>query len=398
VSAWWVGVIGLGGGCGEDAQVASDVAVLAPDLAAETADDVAMIVDVAIIADIAVVDDSLISDDVGGIEDTTEDTAATDIAEADSTAEPFARVVRFAVLGDTGTGSETQRKVAVALRDTCARRGCDFAILLGDNIYDVGVTSVHDAQWDAKFEIPYADVDIPFRPVLGNHDNGGFLTQWLGELFGGAGAEFERGDVQVAYSEVSTKWLMPARTYDFRVGPAHFFALDTNDMVWSVANDDAEARTWIQTDTIPGRIDGSSATWKIAMGHHPWISNGRHGDAGEYEGLEENITDLVAAIPFLGDLSDVVTGDGVRASLDTIACGRVDIYFAGHDHNLQWFEPTADCPGTHFVVSGAGAKTFQHDARAGFFWVQLRDTQIEVEAVDEDGAVLWSWQGFKSAR
>jgi tartrate-resistant acid phosphatase type 5 len=334
-------------------------------------------------------------------------TPPADVAE-DATpdvAPPAPQEVRFVVLGDAGTGSATQRKVAVAIRDACARKGCDYAFMTGDNIYDVGVEGVHDALWDSHFEVPYADVDLPFYPVLGNHDNGGFLSQWLGDLFGGAGAEFERGDHQVAYTQVSDKWNMPGRTWDLRVGPAHFFGLDSNDMVWSRGNEDAEARTQIQVDTYPALIDASDATWKIVLTHHPWISNGRHGDAGVYEGLEEDITNLVAAIPFLGDLGEVVTGDGVLEALDTIVCGRADIHFAGHDHNLQWFEPTDDCPGTHFVVSGAGAKltdfkredrtTFQHDETAGFFWVYLKDRQIEVEAIDEDGRSLWSWQGFK---
>jgi len=313
--------------------------------------------------------------------------------------------VRFVVLGDAGTGSDRQRKVAVAVRDHCAAHGCDFAIMPGDNIYDVGVTRVLDAQWETKFEAPYRDVPFPFYPALGNHDNGGFLTQWLGETFGGAGAEFERGDVQVAYSTVSEKWRMPGRTYDFREAHAHFFALDTNDMIWSVQSPLAETRNAAAVATTPSRIDASDATWKIAFGHHPWVSNGPHGDAGIYEGLEEDITSLVAAVPFLGDLSDVVAGDGVRAGLEAIVCGRVDLYFAGHDHSLQWFEAQADCPGTHFVVSGAGAKLtrlrredrtrFQHVASAGFFRVVLRGRTLRVEAVDEDGALLWTWETEK---
>jgi hypothetical protein len=231
------------------------------------------------------------------------------------------------------------------------------------------------------------------------------LTQLLGDTFGGAGAEFERGNHQVAYTQVSSKWRMPGRTYQFTAGPAEFFALDTNDLVGSYGNGGAEARTQIQVDLFPDLIDDSPATWRIAFGHHPYISNGPHGDAGEYEGLEEGITDLIANIPGLGDLSAVVTGDGVKESLDVIACGRVDLYFSGHDHSRQWHAPLPDCPGTTFVVSGAGAKTtelegshptlFQSVDKAGFFWVRLAGNTIEVEAIDEDGTREWSWQGVK---
>ena len=54
--------------------------------------------------------------------------------------------------------------------------------LLGDNIYDSGVTSVTDPQWQTKFEIPYMGVNLPFYVVLGNHDYGG----------NGAGTEFDK--------------------------------------------------------------------------------------------------------------------------------------------------------------------------------------------------------------
>lgn len=338
--------------------------------------------------------------------ETEADTAIEDSAapEVETTVAP-PEEVRFVVMGDTGEGNERQYKVAEAIRQKCERDGCDFALLLGDNIYDAGVESTLDQQWLSKFELPYENLDMPFYAVLGNHDNGGFLSQLLGDTFGGAGAEFERGDVQVAYTQVSSKFRMPGRTYDFVAGPAHFFALDSNDMVWSKALPAAEGRTQWQVDTLPGRIDQASATWRIAFAHHPWISNGRHGDAGEYEGLEEDITDLIANVPGLGDLAPVVTGDGVREALEVIVCGRVDLFFSGHDHNRQWHVPSTECPGTTFVVSGAGAKLtelrgdhpvlFQSDAKAGFFWVYLKDRQIEVEAIDEDGMSEWSWQGSK---
>ena len=313
--------------------------------------------------------------------------------------------VRFIVMGDTGEGNERQYKVAEAIRQKCERDGCDFAILLGDNIYDVGVTSTMDAQWTAKFEDPYKNLDMPFYAVLGNHDNGGFLTQFLGDTFAGAGAEFERGNYQVDYTRFSSKWKMPGRTYDFAAGPAHFFALDTNDMVWSLLNNGAEARTQVQVDTLPAKIDQAPETWRIAFGHHPFLSNGQHGDAGAYEGLEENITDLISGVPGLGDLSDVVTGDGVKDALDVIVCGRVDLYFAGHDHSRQWLADAPACPGTTFVVSGAGSKMttlkerhpylFQDVDNAGFFWVHLRDDALTAEAIDENGRLQWSHEAHK---
>lgn len=396
-----------GAGCGDEKVGTRDTAA---DAAPETSQPDTTVVETTAAPDTEVPHE--VREDVTSELDTTEpvDTnpVITDVTKdvAPDVVEPPPLEVKFVVMGDTGEGNERQYKVAAAIQSRCAVVGCDFAILLGDNFYDSGVESVLDQQWIDKFEDPYENVDMPFYAVLGNHDNGGFLSQVFGDAFGGAGAEFERGNNQVAYTTISDKWRMPGRTYDFVAGPAHFFALDTNDMVWSLIDDGAEDRTHIQVDTFPAMIDESTSTWRIAFGHHPYLSNGEHGNAGEYEGLEEGITDAIKDVNWLGDIGAVVAGKGVKDALDEIACGRVDLYFGGHDHSRQWFvESEGACAGTTFVVSGAGAKItdlegdqpvlFQNNTKAGFFWVHLRGNAIAVEAVDEDGTVEWSHQGVR---
>src|SRR5687767_13049132 len=61
----------------------------------------------------------------------------------------------FLVFGDSGTGEPEQHKVASGMRRICEAEGCDFALGLGDNIYDEGVVSVRDAVLDDGFELPY---------------------------------------------------------------------------------------------------------------------------------------------------------------------------------------------------------------------------------------------------
>ncbi len=41
--------------------------------------------------------------------------------------------LRFVALGDAGEGNDAQYKVAGAMANLCAEKGCDFAIYLGDN-------------------------------------------------------------------------------------------------------------------------------------------------------------------------------------------------------------------------------------------------------------------------
>ena len=302
-------------------------------------------------------------------------------------------VVTFAAFGDSGKGNDGQKKVAEAVVAKCKKDGCDFIMLLGDNIYNSGVESVDDPQWQEKFEIPYKDLDVVFKPALGNHDNGG-LTLGIGgppiDLLGedgGTGMEFWRGDIQIDYSAVSPKWDMPARFYDYTMGSAHFFALDTNSMMF-----DQHAE---QAAEMVGKISKSTATWKIAYGHHNYISNGRHGNAGNYD-----LPDWLNWVPgILGDLGEIISGTGVKAGIETIVCPTgIDLYIAGHDHNRQWFATGQEgCDAPEFIVSGASATTtdfkgdqnslFEDDKKLGFLWVRIQGSKLHAEFIDTDGNI-----------
>jgi hypothetical protein len=270
-------------------------------------------------------------------------------------------VVRFAAMGDTGKGNSGQYQVAAAVQAKCAASGCDFVLLLGDNIYDSGVSSPDDPQFQTKFEQPYANINLPFYVILGNHDYGG----------NGAGYEFSKGPYEVEYSSRSTKWRMPATYYRFREQHVEFFALDTNSQMYNRADD--------QRADVPRWIAASTATWKIALGHHPYLSNGTHGNAGEYDG-----------VPFI----PIANGAGVKDFFEAVVCGKVDLYLCGHDHSRQWLTPT--CNGTELVVSGAGASTtdlpgsnasrFQAST-LGFLYVRIEGRTLTAEFVNAAGEV-----------
>lgn len=294
---------------------------------------------------------------------------ATDAAEGspkDAAPEAEAAVelpIRFAALGDTGTGDDNQRKVASGLTQRCRTSGCDFVLLLGDNFYNNGVASTSDPQWNEKFETPYANLAQPFYAVLGNHDYGGL----------GAGYELARAAAEVSYS--SPRWHMPSKYYVLRKGLIDFFVLDTTAQMFG---DDAAQRS----DVAAG-IQNSIAPWKIALGHHPMRSNGDHGNAGNYDGFPPSIN---------------YAGTGVKAFLETVVCGKVDLYLSGHDHSRQWIKER--CGGTtDLIVSGAGAKTtslrgtqeshFQK-ATLGFVYVVATRDSLTIDMVDETGATEFS--------
>ena len=275
-------------------------------------------------------------------------------------------LVRFVAMGATGEGNAGQLQVAAAIQAKCAASGCDFVQLLGNNFYDSGVDSTSDSQWNSKFEVPYADIDLPFYAVLGNHDYGN----------AGAGSDAAKAQHQVDYTAVSPggKWRMPAKHYHRSVNHVEFFALDSTMQMFGT---DAAQRT-----AVAGWLAASTATWKIAFGLHSYRSNGQHGNAGTYEGIP--------GIP-------IVSGAGVKSFMDQIVCGNVDLHLSAFDHSLQWLQST--CAGTELIVSGAGSKLsalprtnpvhFQ-SSQLGFVYVVIDGNTLTAEFIDTAGTVLFT--------
>jgi hypothetical protein len=282
--------------------------------------------------------------------------------------------LRLLAIGDAGTGEAGQFQVARAMEAVCAARGCDAVLDLGDLLYPSGASSPDDPQFDAKFERPYANLTVPFWMVLGNHDNSAEP--------GGTGTWDAQGDNEVAYGartdRASAKWTMPGRFYHATLHApavdADLFALDTNTLL---AADLKEQGPWLD-----GALAGSRALWRLAIGHHPYVSNGPHGDAGAYDGRP---------VPGL-------SGEHFRQFFEARLCGKVDLYLAGHDHTLQWLPAQPGCGATEFVVSGAGgAATYDlvgdHAARfqsssLGFWWLELDAAALRAVAFDADGKAL----------
>lgn len=277
--------------------------------------------------------------------------------------DPPVGVVRFIALGDGGEGNDNQYAVADVVEQVCADRGCEFAVYLGDNIYDTGVDSPMDVQFTDKFELPYADLDLPFYISLGNHDY---------DLLGNA---WWKGEYQVEYSQYSDKWTMPDVYYEFAAAHVTFISLDTARLFW-------DYEIGAQRQFVQGVLAETTSPFTVAFGHHPYISNGQHGNAGNYEGT--------SFIP-------IVNGADVKDFFDAEICGKVTVYISGHDHTRQWFPTTC---GTEFIVSGAAAKTtdmqhrddnpvpyFEEDTNAGFAWIEIQDTEMTVAWYDLTGAM-----------
>jgi tartrate-resistant acid phosphatase type 5 len=227
---------------------------------------------------------------------------------------------KFAILGDMGTGDDNQLRVAKSLKKLIDLENLQFVTGLGDNIYDCGATTVDDIQFVNKFEKPYSKIDdsIKFYMTLGNHDYGEHYCKCQVE---------DRELLQIKYGQLSQKngkkWYMPSRYYTFRRGDIEFFALD--------ANVDKQTRKEIdeQIRYMKPKIEKSTAKWKIAYGHQPWVSIGDHGNAP----------------PKLQKYFNSLFGSGL-----------IDIYMCGDDHNKQLIEKTLKDKKMVLIVCGTGGR------------------------------------------
>jgi 3',5'-cyclic AMP phosphodiesterase CpdA len=159
--------------------------------------------------------------------------------------------LRFAVIGDSGTGDSNQYRLAKVFTDMHERFPYEFVLMLGDNMY--GGENANDFR--RKFEVPYKpvlDKNVKFYAALGNHDS---PNQRMYKLFNMGGERF----------------------YTFRPQAGiRLFALDSNYM-------DRTQLQWLEKE-----LAASGSDWKIMYFHHPiYSSGGRHGsDTALREQLE----------------------------------------------------------------------------------------------------------------
>lgn len=160
--------------------------------------------------------------------------------------------VKFAVIGDNGTGRRPQFEVAEQMVIARKKLPFEFVIMLGDNIY--GGQTPKDLV--DKFERPYKpllDAGVKFYASLGNHDSANFRFY--------------------------EPWNMNGeRFYTYSKHNVRFFVLDTTYL---------EKK---QLDWLEQELKSSNEDWKVAYFHHPLYSSGRrHGSDPELQAILEPI-------------------------------------------------------------------------------------------------------------
>jgi hypothetical protein len=164
--------------------------------------------------------------------------AAVILAKAPQALPNRANSVKFAAIGDNGTGGSEQIQVGAQMVKSHASFPFDFVIMLGDNMYG-------STDFVKKFEQPYAALltaGVKFQASLGNHDD---------------------PLAQINYGNFN---MNGQRYYSFVRGNVRFFALDSTDM-------SDKQLAWIDTS-----LGDAREAWKICFFHHPLYSNAaRHG-------------------------------------------------------------------------------------------------------------------------
>lgn len=223
------------------------------------------------------------------------------------------RILAFGDFGEQPThGYGEQRGLSRVMAAYHDDHAFDFGITLGDNFYPRGLSSPDDPRWESQWERLYSPLGVRIYAVLGNHDH------------------YEPGspEAEQARSAKSATWCLPRPWYTFTAGPVQLFAVETTvyDKPEEVEGIDGAA----QLEWLDRALAASRARWKVVYGHHPIYSNGEHGRPGR------------------GSLPRVK-----GPLLPLLRKHKVDVYIAGHDHDLQALAPE---DGIHFFVSGAGGR------------------------------------------
>jgi 3',5'-cyclic AMP phosphodiesterase CpdA len=247
--------------------------------------------------------------------------------------------------------------------------------MLGDNWYGELAGGAHSPRWQKQFEqmYPARDFPCPAYAVLGNHD----YQRW----------PESKVDAELEYARTgrngsaATRWTMPARWYRFEF-PADspsitFLALDSNmprpdgkekggrDFTLT-SQEQAEQLTWLEAELKRPR----ETPFLAVIAHHPVFSNGPHGDH-----------------PVL-----------IRDWDPLFRKYHVDLYMAGHDHDLQHLEFEGH-PTSHFLSGSAGADLYslkiEHSQRGpyaqkvyGFSHISVTAGQMTLRHLDQNGRTL----------
>ena len=247
--------------------------------------------------------------------------------------------VKFAVIGDGGTGGSGQKAVANQMAAFRNKFKFEFAILLGDNLYG----SERPGDYRNKFEIPYKaliDGGVKFYASLGNHDDPGQRQYKLFNMNG-------------------------ERYYSFRPSAGvRFFALDSNYM-------DPKQVEWLEKE-----LAASGSDWKIAYFHHPLYSSGMH---GSHEILRDQIEPMF-----------------IKHRVNVVFAGHEHFYERiKPQKGIQHFVAGSSAKLRKGDISRTNLTAFGFDSDYTFLLVEIDGDQMHFQTITDNGVTVDSGVIFK---
>jgi hypothetical protein len=267
-------------------------------------------------------------------------------------------------MGDGGSGADAQMRIAAQMNAWRRTSPWEFALSMGDNVYENGETTYFDSRFLGVYDDLLAN-RVPIRATLGNHDvrNSDGREMIAAEGFG----FLDRSD-----------------EYEFEAGPAladgarlaRFICLNSNRWIDAVAAND--------TATL-GRLKGSlrerlrrsdKYRWNIAFFHHPIHSHVKKFFFGVEKGHGSSAELQQALEPELRETIDVV--------------------LTGHDHFFQHVKPQF---GVHHILTGAAGKMRKGSDRGHpdvafgadayhFVDMSLTENELYYQAIDDSGNLV----------
>jgi len=242
--------------------------------------------------------------------------------------------LKFAVLGDFGTGARQQYELGVQMKRVRDVFPYEFVTLVGDNLYG----SQRPQDFKKKFEVPYQpllDAGVKFYASLGNHD--------------------AREQRYYKHFNMDGKLY-----YTFKAKQdVRFFALDSGYM-------DPQQVAWLEKE-----LKDSNEAWKIPYFHHPPYSSGdRHGSD---QRLREVLEPLFVKY-------------------------NVSVVFTGHDHFYERLKPQQGIvyfvcgAGGKLrkgnIDTGSGLTAAGNDSDQSFLAAEINGDEMSFNAVSRAGKVF----------
>ena len=175
--------------------------------------------------------------------------------------------INFISYGDWGHKNINQQQIAQQIYNFTNKYDSKFNIVLGDNFYETGVSSIYDSKWKSVYSDIYKN-NNPWFVILGNHD-----------YYGNASAE-------ILYTGQDNRWIMPSNNYVMIYKNIKFIMIDTQLL-------DTQC-TYIQENMTNNMIKNyiyafiekelqSDEKYKIVAGHAGIYGYGEHGNCYELE-------------------------------------------------------------------------------------------------------------------